>query len=216
MRALKSGTTLESVRSPVSPKTGKGISAEQRQDEENALLKPKDKIDFLFKVINRFDFYTNTTNTKASLIIAWNGALIGAVLLKYSEILNTYQPAGWIKVAAITLLLLVGTCSVVSNVLVLKAVFPFLRSSSRRATSRILQSESMLFFGSVAAMGTEIYHRGIADSDVDEILTDLADQAVTIAQGLRDKMLVIQKSLAITGLGLIFIFCLIILKAATI
>jgi hypothetical protein len=191
------------------------MSADRTRDEENAQLKAKDKIDYLFKVINRFDFYINSTNTKASLIIAWNGVLIGTILLKYSEILSMFQPAGWAKVAAIVLLSLLGTCSLISNVFVLSVIFPFLKPSSKRATGRILQSESMLFFGAVAAMGAEDYHKRVVDSDAGEILADLADQAATIAQGLQDKMQLIRKSLVAVGLGLVCIFCLLILKAVT-
>jgi hypothetical protein len=59
---------------------------------------------------------------------------------------------------------------------------------SKTSTGKIIQSESMLFFGSVALTGTEAYHRRVVDSNAEEILADLADQAVTIAQGLQDKM----------------------------
>jgi len=191
------------------------MSADRSHDEESASLKAKDKIDYLFKVINRFDFYINSTNTKASLIIAWNGVLIGTILLKYGEILSAFQPAGWPKAAAVALLSLLGACSLISNVFVLTVVFPFLRPSSKRETGRILENESMLFFGAVAAMGTEVYHKRVVDSDTGEILADLADQAATIAQGLQDKMQLIRKSLVAVGLGLVFIFCLLILKAVT-
>ena len=191
------------------------MSADQANDKEKAEFKPKDKIDYLFKVINRFDFYINSTNTKASLILAWNGVLIGAVLLKYGEILSAFQPAGWSKGAAVALLTLIGICSLISNVFVLNVVFPFLRPSSKATAGRILKSESMLFFGSVAAMGSEHYHKRIVDSDAEEVLADLADQAATIAQGLQDKMHLIRKSLIIVGLGLVFILCLLGLKAVT-
>lgn len=191
------------------------MSADQANDKEKAEFKPKDKIDYLFKVINRFDFYINSTNTKASLILAWNGVLIGTVLLKYGEILSAFQPAGWSKGAAVVLLTLIGICSLVSNVFVLSVVFPFLRPSSKSTAGRILKSESTLFFGSVAATGSEGYHKRIVEIDAEEVLADLADQAATIAQGLQDKMQLIRKSLVTVGLGLVLILCLIILKAVT-
>jgi len=184
----------------------------QTPKTDNNQLEAKDKIDYLFKVINRFDFYVNSTNTKGSLIIAWNGILIGTVLLKSDDILTVFQSKGWAKIIAVVLLVLVGTCNLISNVFVFSVVFPFLRPSSKLPTGRIMQNESMLFFGSVAAMGSRDYYRKIVDSDVEEILTDLADQAATIAQGLEIKMQLIQKSLVIIGLGLIFIFGLLILK----
>ena len=185
---------------------------DDRRDEETPILKPKDRIDYLFRVISRFDFYINSANTKASLIIAWNGALIAAILLKYSEILSMFQHVGWVKVTAVALLSSLGLCSIISSILVLRVVFPFLRPTSK-VTGRILHSESMLYFGSVAAMGAEDYHKEITDSSLEDLLSDLADQTVTIAQGLQGKMLIIQKSVISAGIGFVIILCLLVLRA---
>lgn len=189
------------------------MPVDQTNDKDSGKLESKDKIDYLFKIINRFDFYINSTNTKASLIITWNGVLIGTVLLKYSEIVSVFQPIVWAKIIAITLLSLIGISSLISNLFVFSVIFPFLRPSSKTPTGEVLQGESMLFFGSVAAMGTESYYKQIVDSDVEEILADLADQAATIAQGLQGKMKLIRKSLITIGVGFIFILGLLILKA---
>jgi CBS domain containing-hemolysin-like protein len=103
------------------------MSINQAHDKADNQLKTKDRIDYLFKIINRFDFYINSTNTKASLIIAWNGVVIGAILLKYTEVVSIFQSTAWAKLAAVVLLTLIGTCSLISTVFVFSLVFPFLR-----------------------------------------------------------------------------------------
>lgn len=55
----------------------------------------KDKMEFLFKAISRYDFYINATNAKASLILVWNGIVIGTVLLKFDTILSLFIKPYW-------------------------------------------------------------------------------------------------------------------------
>jgi hypothetical protein len=180
--------------------------------ESDDRLESKDKIDYLFNVINRFDFYINSTNAKASIIIAWNGIVIGTVLLKYDEIIKSYESVHWARSTVIVLLLFIGICSLLSNILVFSVVFPFLKPTNKLPTGKVLESESMLFFESVAKMGADGYHRRIADSDNNEILMDLADQATTIAYGLKSKMNLIQKSMIVLIIGIVLIFGLLIVK----
>src|SRR5947209_8017908 len=86
----------------------------------------KEKIDYLFKIIGRYDFYINSTNTKASLVIAWNGVVIGTILLKFNDILVTYKSSHWAVITASVLLSLMGICSVISIALVFNVIFPFI------------------------------------------------------------------------------------------
>ena len=104
----------------------------------------KDRIDFIFKVIGRYDFYINTTNTKGSLILAWNGLLIGWVLLKYDSILSLF-PHPKAQIFASIFLSLSTLAALFSNVIAFQVVFPFLQSSSQ-----YLEAKSLIFFGSVA------------------------------------------------------------------
>lgn len=172
-----------------------------------------DQIDFLLKVINRFDFYLNSTNTKASLILAWNGIVIGTILLKFNDILSNFPPQHWVVSIATILVLLVGLCSLISNVLVFIVVSPFLKETSKISTGKVLTNDSMLFFGSVAPMGAKAYYARIVGCSSEELLTDLADQAAILAQGLEHKMQLIRYSIVAIGCGLVLISGLIILKA---
>lgn len=165
-------------------------------------------MDLLIKVINRFDFYTNSTNAKTSLIIAWNSFIFGAILLKYNDILIIFPLTGWAHYLSVSLILLAGICSLVSNVFAFWVVFPFLQSSNTHQNS-----SSMFFFGSVSSMSAQEYLIKVTNANFEAILTDLSDQVVTMARGLNIKMARLQNSIWTIYGGLITAGCLLVLKA---
>ena len=170
------------------------------------------RIDFLFKVIGRYDHYINSTNTKASIVIAWNGILIGTVLLKFDEVLRLYQGARWSVTLASVLLSLIGICGLASIFFVFNVVFPFLEKTSQTPTGRVLQSESMIFFGSVAAMGKDTYTARVKDCTPSEVLSDISDQAVILAVGLIEKMERLRRSISAIKLSVLLIIALVVIK----
>lgn len=172
----------------------------------------KEKVEYLFKIIGRYDTYINSTNAKASLVIAWNGVVIGTILLKYNDILSNYKPPDWAVVVASILLALMGICSVISIVLIFNVIFPFLKPTSRTPTGRVLIDESAVFFGSVAKLGADEYQKQISGLTSATLLADLTDQAVILAQGLNAKMQLIRKSILAIMAELLIIATLFILK----
>ena len=64
----------------------------------------KEVMETLFRIIGRFDFYISSTNTKASLLLAWNSFVPGFLLLKYDAILGNFSTERWSFVIAISLL----------------------------------------------------------------------------------------------------------------
>jgi len=165
-------------------------------------------IDMLFKVINRFDFYTNSTNVKTSLIIAWNSFIFGTILMKYDDILTLFPPIGWPHYISIFFVSLFGIFSIISNIFAFQVALPFLQPSSIN-----LSSSSMFFFGSVSKKSVEDYSVEIGGASFEFILSDLCDQAVTVARGLSEKMAKLQNSIQAIYGGLIAASGLLILKA---
>ncbi len=163
----------------------------------------KDRIDFIFKVIGRYDFYINTTNTKGSLILAWNGLLIGSVLLKYDSILSLF-PHPKAQIFASIFLSLATLAALISNVIAFQVVFPFLQSSSQ-----YLEAKSLIFFGSVANLKPEEYFQRITENSNEDMVQDLSDQAVTLAKGLQGKMIRLRKSIRVIYGELIFLAILV-------
>lgn len=176
------------------------------------------RIDYLFKIIGRFDFYINSTNTKASLILAWNGIVFGTMLLKYDEIMKLY-PLNWPRNFAVGLFCLIGTASMVSNGFVFKVIFPFLlpTSDSKKKQERkqpMVPSEgSILFFGTVATMGREKFTKKVTSYTSQDYITDMSDQGVTLAKGLLQKMETLERSIQYIYIQLFLLACLSVLLA---
>ncbi|MBI5656423.1 MAG: hypothetical protein HZC44_06220 [Geobacter sp.] len=168
------------------------------------------QIDFLFKIISRYDTYITSTNAKASLIIAWNGVVIGAILLKYQEIISQFSCVSKVSTLAGLLLVICGILALVSNGLIFGVVFPFLTASREDGRG------SLIYFGSVAKTDPQEYTSSIQAVSSSDLIEELAQQASTLAVGLEKKMRRLQKSIwAIYG-ELVSIALLVILFACNV
>lgn len=176
--------------------------------KKNDSIKISDKIDYLFKIIARYDTYINSTNAKASLIIAWNGVVIGAVLLKFDSIVKMYESLSCGSLIAKIFITLIGLCSVISNILVFRVVFPFLKATREKKSKR----KSLIFFGSVASMGNKEYIEKFKTISEEDFLDDITEQAAVIAEGLNIKMKNMKWSIEVIYGGLVFIAIMILIK----
>jgi hypothetical protein len=161
------------------------MMTDSEREEEGVAV--SDRIDFLFKIINRYDTYITSTNTKASLVIAWNGVVIGTILLKHQEILNQFKCENITALASI-LLVICGIASLISIGLVFGVVFPFLRSN-------LDGSDSLIFFGSVAKVPPDEYCKTMRIADNLVLLNDISRQVTVLAVGLTSKMHYLQNSI---------------------
>ena len=170
------------------------------------------KIEHLFKIIGRYDTYIASTNAKASLVIAWNGIVIGTILLKYRDIVDGYQTTEFAQGVVSMILVLIGLSSTVSILFVINVIYPFLKSTSKISTGRVLVDESAVFFGSVAKLTAAEYEKQISELTSDKLLSDLTDQAVILAQGLNGKMRYFRWSTVAVIAEIILIVLLLALK----
>ena len=146
------------------------------------------RVELLLKIINRYDAYIVSTNAKASLIITWNGVVIGAIILKYHEILNQFPCKGTLVTIIPILLVFCGIFALLSTGVIFGVVFPFL------TTSRDGKS-SLIFFGSVADMKSEEYLNAMYSFSIYDLIVDLAGQASILAFALKLKMRRLQLSI---------------------
>lgn len=170
-------------------------------------MSQKEKIDLLFKKISRYDFYINSTNAKASIIIAWNGIVIGTILLKFNSIVSLFLKPEWAYYAVNVLLILMATSSVISIALIFQVINPFLSSGSED-----ISPKSLMFFGDVAKMSLNEYTKKEFDLSYEEALSDTIEQAYILATGLNDKMKNMQRSIMAINLGLLALLLLVLLK----
>ena len=172
-----------------------------------------EKIDYLFRAISRYDLYMNSTNSKASLILAWNGFVLSFVLLKYDSIMINYPQTRVVIIIAILLLTLLGVSSLISSVQAFRVVFPYLKSSRENSSGKDTSTRSMIFFGSVASMSPEEFYSKVSASSTNEWLLDITEQAVILARGTKMKMHLVRSSIRAVGLELLCFLALLALKA---
>jgi hypothetical protein len=141
----------------------------------------KDKRDFIWKVILRYDQYIAATNVKAGFIMAFNCAVLGlvanwgakSVLIDPQCISAGYTIIALASLAGLTMLSLILTLSVVS---------PSLRSPTSDKGYR-----SMIFFGDVASVTIASHLHNLRTADSNCLDTDLIVQAHTLASILDKK-----------------------------
>lgn len=164
---------------------------------------------FLWDTIKRIDFYINTTNTKATIIIAFNTFLTGSLILKYKDILDLFDKESHklIMVSGIVLSLSC-ICSFISLIFIFKVVTPFLGSFKNEKSYL-----SKLFFSDIAKNVTaQDYINELKKSNNSSIIDDLGIQAYSLAKGTESKFENIKYSVIAIFFELGFLILIFILK----
>lgn len=136
-------------------------------------------IDQLWKVIGRYDTYYTLANAKGALLTAFSGTVLGAVVLKFRDVLDTSN-GPVLRVIAGLLLTSVAVSSIVSLGYAFFSVEPFLASPKRPNAYH-----SRIFFEHVAEHADgRTYLNAIASADQAAWLEDMGEQAHALARGL--------------------------------
>ena len=182
------------------------------KEKEKNVAKPeedahsiKEKIDLVLAIVGRFDFYINSTNAKASLIFAWNGIVIGTLLLKYKDFLELYPKNHQLIIELC--LLCIGICAVISNLIAFQVIFPFLKGSNKPS-----KTSSIFYFGSVSSMKSEEYFEKVSKISSRETLVDITDQGVILAKAADGKMKWMRNSILAVYFQLFFILFLFVFR----
>ncbi len=167
----------------------------------------KDKIDMTLKKISRFDSYIISTNAKASIVIAWNGIVIGTILLKYHQITSLFDMFLIPYYLSIIIIFIIGISSIIAIAYVFQVVYPFLETKEIQD-----DDNSLFFFGAIAKMSYSSYREKEISSKEDEVLDDVLEQAHILAKGLNEKMHNLRHSINFIKCQLISICLLLIMK----
>lgn len=152
-----------------------------------------EKLDHLKFVVSRYDNFIESSQSKSNLYIALNTAIIGGIITLFlSERELTFF--------SIILFGLTSLLSVVSLILTLMAINPYLKSNGS-------ENKSTIFFMDVASMSYKKFRKRISSVNDDILLKDLACQAHNLAIGLKKKyfMLRIAGILIMGEFALLFI-----------
>jgi hypothetical protein len=147
--------------------------------------------------IGRYDHYLNVVNSKGSFYIAVNTFLLGSLFTAVTAVFRQLDKPWYVW----GLLSLFAVSSLVSIILTILAINPFLRSGNNSSRNR-----SLLFFGSVAEYQKDNYRDAFTDQDSHRMLRDTVDQSWTLATALVSKY----RKLQLAGYLLIAQFALLI------
>jgi len=166
---------------------------------------------FLWDVIRRFDHYIATTNIKSSVILTFDGLVIGSILLKFNVITGLFAASELGLLLAAILLCCLGVTSSLSLLCAFRVISPFLKSGNIAG-----DYHSLLFFGSVADLTKETYDKKIDELDERKALVDLKNQSSVLAKGLVLKMRDLRFGVGFVFLSVTVIIALFLLKGALI
>jgi len=159
---------------------------------QKELEKSFNKIDYLWKVILRYDSYYNSISIKSSVILAFDLFLFTGILTKYQDILPPGNSAALLIIAAI-LLVIIAVSSLLSIFFTFKVISPYLKSpiDPKKYVSNI-------FFGHVSLNEDhESYFDRIKKMDENHALEDISNQTFILAKGIKTKYNNIRYSVSI-------------------
>lgn len=148
-------------------------------------------------IIDRYDHYNDSVNNKGAFYIALNTFLLGGLCVGFINLYKEVDQTNYLW----TLIIIFGLCSVLSTVLTIIAINPFLVSGNKDSKRR-----SLIFFGSVSEYQRENYLKAFLDQDEDRMTDDTINQAWLLAKGLTGKY----QRLKIAGWLLIVQFLLLV------
>lgn len=138
----------------------------------------KDSLKF---IIQRYDSYISSSNTKGSFLLSLNALIITLCVGNLTRILGDNQSEILVPMILVSILLISGSIAVVFIIL---ALYPFTSSGN----SSVGKYHSKIFFGSVAEYRTpNEYWESIRLCNDAEFEEDMAYQAHILAVGLQRK-----------------------------
>ncbi|WDZ99602.1 Pycsar system effector family protein [Mucilaginibacter sp. SJ] len=139
-------------------------------------------IDQIKFIVQRYDTYIGGANTKGAFLLAFNSFLCGGLLSNYKTLI-TFVETDWLTAYKLAVLC-VFILGVGSLVIVLFAIFPFLKSGN----SSIDRYHSLIYFGSVSMFDNVTkYQEALNAVDEQAFNDDVSKQAFQLAKGLRKK-----------------------------
>ncbi len=134
-----------------------------------------EKLENVKFIINRYDAYIESSQTKSNLYLALNTAILGGTIT-----LLTALKQEDLTFLVILLLGLAALLALLSSTITLLAITPYLKSASEK-------SNSVVFFQDVGRSFYDEYHEKIEKIADGKLLKDLTCQAFSLATGLNDK-----------------------------
>lgn len=158
-----------------------------------------EKVSILLKIIDRYDGYINSTNYKATAILALNTFILGTLAAHHKTLTSGWEPS--MEHTAIVLVIIILISALVSILLSLTAVYPYFGRRSNKGTNR----KSLFFFRSEENISATHLASAVGNTKTSDLVFDLSTQAVDLASGLSRKMAYLRASMIALGIQLLTI-----------
>lgn len=134
------------------------------------------KIENLKFILTRLDTYIESTQNKSNLYLVLNTIVLGGVITIIS-VLKDLNCIGYL----IILLIIIAMASILSIIITLFVINPFMKNS-------IEKKKSIFFFSDIASCSILAeYEKQIEDDDDAKLVHDLCSQIYSISKGLNSK-----------------------------
>ncbi len=147
-----------------------------------------EKIETLKFIMNRLDTHIDSSQNKSNHYLTLNTIIIGGVIALISVKTNSC--------ILNILLVITALLSIVSILITLKVINPYLKSSTGK--------KSIFFFKDISKNEKQEYHSSVVEQNEKELLQDITEQTYYISKGLSTKY----KLLGIVGWIVAFEFLL--------
>lgn len=148
-------------------------------------------MDFLWKVLGRYDFYIGSTNTKAALLIAYNTFVVSGIILKWKDISPCFASHPKLAVATAALLFLLAIFSLASLIFTFRTINPYTKTCRQPG-----KYHSKIFFSDVSQFeSADSYLDSVKTSAPESLFEDLAKQTYIVARGVDLKFAELKKAI---------------------
>lgn len=152
------------------------------KQKKEPILQKSTEVEYLFKIINRYDFYIGQASLKASFLITIVGVILGTLYHYGGYLVHAIQSDGINNL----ILIVIGFGLVVALILALIVVFPITLPGNELGSYT-----SFIAFSSVARMKYEIFQAHHLSNDYD-LKEDLLRQVHILAKITNDKFTLIK------------------------
>lgn len=160
----------------------------------------KEKLELTKFIIDRYDTYIESTQSKSNLYLALNTAILVGIIT-----LLTALKIEDIGKGVVVILGIIALLALISITITLLAITPYLKSASEKGNS-------VIYFQDVSSITFDEYHKRIEKISDSKLLKDLVCQAFSLATGLKSKYNKLMYAGRIIIVEFIFLFiCVIIL-----
>lgn len=135
-------------------------------------------------VIDRYDHYYDTVNSKGAFYIGLNTFMLGGLFAGFISLQSQLEKPAYLWI----LLIIFACCSLFSSILTVLAIHPFVKSSQKKG------KQSLIFFASVAQYEQDSFIEAFLQQDENRRNKDTISQMWHLSKGLTRKFRMLKKA----------------------